>query len=76
MEEYRERLEQWINEYYRDNTFNTCEHQLLLLMEGPWVWIKVVADTMPMAIHTPSPFCYTGRRRSSQTWTGTSPWES
>jgi hypothetical protein len=49
----REWLELWIKEYYGDSTFNTCEHQQLPLLEGPPVWIRVVANTTPVAVHTP-----------------------
>jgi hypothetical protein len=53
MEENRDRLEKCLIMYYRDSTSNTCKHQLLPLMEGPPVCIKVAADTEPVAVHTP-----------------------
>ena len=31
----REQLQQWLLDYYKSSTFNTCEHQPLPMMEGP-----------------------------------------
>ncbi|RDH89254.1 MAG: hypothetical protein DIZ77_16200 [endosymbiont of Seepiophila jonesi] len=52
-ENNRGKLEEWIKDYYKGSTFNTCEHQPLPLMEGPPVRIMVNSNASPVTIHTP-----------------------
>ena len=54
-EENRERIQQWLLDYYSSSTFNTCEHQPLPMMEGPPMRLMVNADANPVAWHTPIP---------------------
>jgi hypothetical protein len=51
----RERLQQWLLEYYKSSTFNTCEHQSLPLMEGVPMRLMVNPDAEPVVHHTPIP---------------------
>lgn len=51
----RERLEQWLLDYYRSSTFNTCEHQPLPLMDGPPMRLMIDPNAEPKAYHTPIP---------------------
>ena len=54
-EENREKLEQFLRDYYRSSTFNTCEHQPLLMMQGPPLRLMVDTKAKPVAYHTPIP---------------------
>ena len=51
----RKRLEQWLREYYKSNTFNTCTHQPLPLMEVPPMRLMIDKNAEPVAHHTPIP---------------------
>ena len=49
------RLQEYLLDYYKSSTFNLCEHQTLLLMEGPPMKLMVDPDATPTAHHTPVP---------------------
>ena len=51
----RSKLQQYLLDYYKSSTFNTCEHQTLPLMEGPPMKLMINADAKPVAHHTPVP---------------------
>ena len=42
-------------EHYKSSTFNTCEHQLLPMMEGPPRRLIINPTAEPVAVHTPIP---------------------
>ena len=54
----REKLEQWLMEYYASSTFNTCEHQSLPMMHGPPLHIIVDPNVEPHVVHTPINISY------------------
>lgn len=54
-EENREKLEEWLLNYYKSSTFNTCEHQTLPMMSGPPMKLIIKDDATPVAYHTPIP---------------------
>lgn len=54
-EENREKLENFLLDYYSKSTFNTCEHQPLPLMEAPPVKLMIKPDAEPVAHHSPIP---------------------
>ena len=54
-EENIPRIKQYLMDYYRSSTFNTCEHQPLSLMEGPPMKLMTEENAMPIAHHTPVP---------------------
>ena len=54
-DENREKLEQYILEYYWSSTFNTCEHQPLPLMSGPSVKLMINEDAEPTVFLSPIP---------------------
>ena len=51
----RDKLEQWLLEYYKSSTFNICEHQPLPHMEGPPLALMIDPNAVPIAAHTPVP---------------------
>lgn len=51
----REKLQQWLLEYYGASTFNVCEHQRLPLMTGPPLKLFLEPNAEPKAVHTPIP---------------------
>ena len=51
----RERLQQYLLDHYKSSTFNTCEHQTLLLMDTPHLKMMVDPQAEPVAYHTPVP---------------------
>ncbi|XP_063956770.1 uncharacterized protein LOC135154494 [Lytechinus pictus] len=51
----REKLQQYLLDYYQSSTFNTCEHQPLPLMDSPPIKLMVDPDAEPIAHHTPVP---------------------
>eukprot|EP00794_Sanderia_malayensis_P008294 gene8294-9178_t len=52
----RERLQDWLLDYYKSSTFNTCEHQRLPLMDSVPMRLMVNhPDANPVAHHTPTP---------------------
>ena len=54
-EDNRESLQQWLLEYYKSSTFNTCEHQPLPLMDSVPMRLMVDPEVEPVAHHTPVP---------------------
>ena len=54
-ENSRMRLQQWLLDYYRTRTFNTCEHQPLPLMESVPMRLMVDPNAEPIAHNTPIP---------------------
>lgn len=54
-EENRGKLEQYLLDYYKSSTFNTCEHQPLPFMKGPPLKLMIDSDAEPVAHHTPVP---------------------
>lgn len=55
MDENREKIEQWILEYYSKSTFNTCPHRPLTMMEGPPLRLAVDPDAIPSVCHKAIP---------------------
>ena len=53
--ENRGRLQQYLLDYYKSSTFNTCEHQPLPMMQGPTMRLMNDTDADPVAVHTPIP---------------------
>ena len=51
----REKLQQYLLDYYSSSTFNTCEHQTLPLMEGPPMRLMIDPHAAPTAYHSPIP---------------------
>ena len=51
----RSKLQEYLLDYYSSSTFNTCEHQLLSMMQWPPLRLMVDHDAAPMAHHTPVP---------------------
>ena len=54
-EEHRADIQQYLLDRYKSSTFNTCEHQPLLLMTGPPMKLMVDTNATPVAHHTPVP---------------------
>ena len=54
-EENREKLQEWLLNYYRSSTFNMCEHQPLPMMEGPPMHLMIDPEATPVAHHKPLP---------------------
>ena len=53
--ENRSKLQEYLLDYYSSSTFNTCEHQLLPMMQGPPLRLMVDPDAAPVVHHTPVP---------------------
>ena len=53
--ENRERLEEWIKEYYKASAFSTCKRQLMPSTEGPPMKIHTRPGAVPHVIHKPVP---------------------
>ena len=51
----REHLQQWLLDYYKSSSFNTCEHQPLPLMKSKPMRLMVDPNAKPVAKHTPVP---------------------
>ena len=49
------KLKQFLVDYYKSSTFNTCDHQPLPLIDGPPMHLMVDPDAEPVAHHTPVP---------------------
>lgn len=49
----RLKLRDFLLNYYKSSTFNTCEHQTLPLMRGPPMLLMVEPDAKPVAQHSP-----------------------
>ena len=54
-EDNKGRLQQFLIDYYKSSTFNTCDHQPLPLMDGPPMKLMIDPDAEPVAYHTPVP---------------------
>ena len=54
-EENRKKLQEYLLEYYKSSSFNTCQHQTLPMMEGPPLKLMVDPGAVPVAHHTPVP---------------------
>ena len=50
----REKLQSFLLEYYKSSTFNICTHQILPLMSGPPMDLKIDSEAKPVARHTPN----------------------
>ena len=55
VEENRVRLQQFLLDYYKSSTFNTCEHQTLPLMDTLPIKLMVDPQAEPVVHHTPVP---------------------
>ena len=51
----REKLQQYLLDYYASSTFNTCEHQTLPLMDSPLMRLMIDPNATPTAHHSPIP---------------------
>ena len=51
----REKLQQYLLDYYGSSTFNICEHQTLPLMESPPLRLMIDPHATPTAHHSPIP---------------------
>ena len=49
------KLKEYLLEYYKASTFNTCPHQMLPLMQGPPMHLMIDENATPVAHHTPVP---------------------
>ena len=54
-QENRQHLQEWLLDYYKSSTFNTCEHQPLPLMDSIPMQFMIDPDVEPVAHHTPVP---------------------
>ncbi|CAG2218786.1 unnamed protein product [Mytilus edulis] len=54
-EDNLEKIKQFLMDYYKSSTFNTCDHQPLPLMDGPPMRLMVDPEAEPVAHHTPVP---------------------
>ena len=54
-EENRQKLKDWLLEYYKHSTFNTCEHQHLPKMDTPPLRLMISDDAIPKASHKAIP---------------------
>ena len=53
--ENRSKLQDYLLDYYKSSTFNTCEHQPLPLMSGPPLKLCIDPNADPVAHHSPIP---------------------
>ena len=51
----KSKLKDYLLDYYRSRTFNTCPHQPLPMMTGPPLRLMVDPEANPVAFHTPIP---------------------
>ena len=51
----REKLQQYLRDYYASSAFNTCEHQTLPLMDSLPLRLMINPNTIPTAHHSPIP---------------------
>ena len=63
------RLQEYLLDYYKSSTFNTCKHQTLPLMEGSPMKLMVDPDATLLHIIHQSLFHFTGKIKSRQDWT-------
>ena len=54
-EDNRKKLQEYLLEYYKSSSFNTCQHQTLSMMEGPPLKLMVGPGAVPVTYHTPVP---------------------
>ena len=54
-EENRQRLQEWLLDYYKSSTFNICEHQPLPLMDSVPMRLMINPEAEPVAHHNPVP---------------------
>jgi len=54
-EDNREKLQSYLLDYYRNSTFNTCEHQPLPQMSGPPLKLMIDPTAEPTSVHVPIP---------------------
>ena len=50
-----DKLSKWILDYYKNSTFNVCEHQALPMMSGPPLRLMIDPTATPVAKHKPIP---------------------
>ena len=50
-----DKLGKWILDYYKNSTFNVCEHQALPMMSGPPLRLMIDPTATPVAKHKPIP---------------------
>ena len=55
IEENRQKLQDYLLEYYRSSTLNTCEKQPFPLMRSPPPTIQIDLQSLPVAHHSPIP---------------------
>ena len=48
-----EQMKQWLLEYFKSSTFNTCTHQPMPMMSGPDMELKVDPNAKPYVTHRP-----------------------
>jgi len=53
-EENVDKLEQFLKDYYRSSTFNTCNHQPLPLIHGPPLEFQMKKDAKPVQVNVPA----------------------
>ena len=54
-EENRQRLQEWLLDYYKSSTFNTSKHQSLPLMDSIPMRLMIDPEAEPVAHHIPVP---------------------
>ena len=54
-EENRSKIQDWLINYYRSSTFNTCSHQPLPMVDTKPLHLMVDPSATPKAYHTPVP---------------------
>ena len=60
-------LKEWLLERYKSSTFNTCEHQLLPMMDVPPLRLMVDKDAPRQLVTKPSLYLFIGETRSKKT---------
>ena len=65
--ENKVRLKEWLLERYKSSTFNTCEHQLLPMMDVPPLRLMVDKDAPRQLVTKPSLYLFIGETRSKKT---------
>ena len=70
----RQRMEEYLLNLYSSSLFNTCEHQTLPMMTGPPLALLIDPNANPNLATTQYQSLYTGKKKSSEAWTETSPW--
>ena len=57
-EENREKLEQWLLDYYKGSTFNIYQHQKLPMMSGLPMRLLIEDDATPVAYYTMTEYSF------------------